>query len=127
MTNVDNDEARQLLLAERERLVALLADQADAIADQQTFDPGSADIAKDIVDRELERSELERARRELVEVDAALERVDNGTYGVSDISGKPIPDERLRAVPHARRLAEEQQVVDNQARAAVPDNPDLRG
>jgi DnaK suppressor protein len=122
---VDLDEARQRLLAERERLEALLSDQADAVADQQDFDASASDLAKDILDRELSQSELARARRELAEVNAALERVEDGTYGVSDVSGKPIPDERLRAVPYARRLAQEQELVDNRARAEIPDNPDL--
>lgn len=123
---MDNNEARQLLLAERERLMALLNDQADTVADQQNFDPSAADLAKDIVDREVDRSQLEWVQRELAEVDAALQRVDDGTYGMSDVSGRPIPDERLRAVPHARRLVDEQQLVDNQARAADPNNPELR-
>lgn len=125
---MDSNEARQLLLAERERLEALLSDQADAVADQQSEDDiAASDLAKDILDRELNHSELERARRELDEVNAALERVDNGTYGVSDVSGRPIPDERLRAVPYARRLAEEQELIDNQARAEIPSHPDWRG
>jgi RNA polymerase-binding transcription factor DksA len=123
---VDTNEARERLLAERERLEAQLSDQADAVADQQSEDDiAASDLAKDILDRELNHSELERARRELDEVNAALGRVDNGTYGVSDVSGRPIPDERLRAVPHARRLAEEQELIDNQGRAVIPDNPDL--
>jgi RNA polymerase-binding transcription factor DksA len=124
---VDTNEARERLLAERDRLEAQLSDQADAVADQQSEDDiAASDLAKDILDRELNHSELERARRELAEVNAALERIDNGTYGVSDVSGRPIPDERLQAVPHARRLAEEQELIDNQARAAIPDNRDLR-
>jgi RNA polymerase-binding transcription factor DksA len=124
---VDTNEARERLLAERDRLEAQLSDQADAVADQQSEDDiAASDLAKDILDRELNHSELERARRELAEVNAALERIDNGTYGVSDVSGRPIPDERLQAVPYARRLAEEQELIDNQARAAIPDNPDLR-
>jgi DnaK suppressor protein len=119
---VDTNEARERLLAERERLESQLSDQADAVADQQSEDDiAASDLAKDILDRELNQSELERARHELAEVNAALERIENGTYGVSDVSGKPIPDERLQAVPHARRLADEQELIDNQARPAVPD------
>jgi RNA polymerase-binding transcription factor DksA len=118
---VDTDEARQLLIAERERLEALLVDQGDAVADQQGPDTAASDLAKDILDRELNHSELVRVQRELAEVDAALARVDDGTYGVSDVSGRPIPEERLRAVPYARRLADEQALIDSQARAERPD------
>jgi RNA polymerase-binding transcription factor DksA len=123
---VDTNEARQLLLAERERLTTLLNDQAAAVADQQDFDPSSADLAKDIVDREVDRSQFQWVKRELAEVDAALQRVDDGTYGVSEISGRPIPEERLRAVPHARTLVDEQQLAESQARATDPNNPERR-
>lgn len=124
---MDNDEARRLLLAERERLTSLVAAGADMVADQQGVDAGPADSAKDIVDREITRSELEGVREQLAEVEAALQRVSDGTYGVSDISGEPIPDERLRAIPYARRRADEQEVFDKQRRVANPSNPDLAG
>jgi RNA polymerase-binding transcription factor DksA len=124
--HVDENEARQLLLTERERLTALLRDQEVAVGEQQDFDPDPADVAKDIVDRQVDRSALEGVRQELAEVEAALQRLDDGTYGFSDVSGQPIPDERLRAVPHARRLVEEQQLVDNQARAGDPNNVERR-
>lgn len=120
---MDTDEARQLLLTERERLTALLRDQEATIEDQQEYDgdtPDAADLAKDIVDRQVDRSTLEGIRQELAEVEAALQRIDDGTYGVSEISGQPIPDERLRAIPYARTLVEEQQLLDNQARVGDP-------
>lgn len=125
---MDTEEARTLLQAERERLTALLSATADNVgAQQDDDDPGGADAAKEVVDRELERSELRRVHDELREVDAAEERLAQGTYGISEVSGRPIPDERLRAVPTARRLVSEQEGVDKQARATDPNNPDVRG
>ena len=118
---VNNDEARRLLQAERERLTTLLSDQQDAVDDQQGVDAGPADSAKDITDRQVDESELANVRGQLDEVDAALQRVEDGTYGVSEVSGEPIPDERLRAVPWARRLVDEQELADNQTRAASGD------
>jgi len=122
---VNNDEARRLLQAERERLTSLLSDQQQAVDDQQSVDAGPADSAKDITDRQIDESELANVRAQLEEVDAALQRVEDGTYGVSEVSGEPIPDERLRAVPWARRLVDEQELADNQTRAASS-NRDLR-
>ena len=122
---VNNDEARRLLRAERERLTSLLSDQQQAVEDQQGVDAGPADSAKDITDRQIDESELANVRDQLEEVDAALQRVEDGTYGVSEVSGEPIPDERLRAVPWARRLVDEQELADNQTRAASG-NRDLR-
>lgn len=116
---MDNDEARQLLHDERDRLTQLLADETEAVDEQRDTDPAASDMAKDLTDRQVEESELEQVRAQLAEVDAALQRIEDGTYGVSEVSGEPIPDERLRAVPYARRLVDEQQVVDNQARATA--------
>ncbi|GAA4973142.1 hypothetical protein [Kineococcus glutinatus] len=48
------------------------------------------------------------ARRRIEDVDAALQRVADGTYGTSVVSGRPIPAERLEARPDALYLAEEE-------------------
>jgi RNA polymerase-binding transcription factor len=53
------------------------------------------------------QSFAERAHRLLGEVDAALARMDAGTYGKSEKSGEPIPYRRLRAVPWARTDSDE--------------------
>ena len=123
---MDNEEARQLLLAERERLSALVQDEAEAVRDQQDDDPQPADAARELIDLQTDRSELARAHDELTEIDAALERIEDGTYGVSELSGKPIPDERLRAIPYARLLVEEQELADKELRASTPNNPQRR-
>jgi RNA polymerase-binding transcription factor DksA len=44
----------------------------------------------------------------LAEIEAALERIDNKTYGLSEVSQKPIPEERLEVMPTARTLVEEE-------------------
>jgi DnaK suppressor protein len=45
----------------------------------------------------------------LKEIDDALERIENGTFGLSEKSGKPIPEERLEVMPIARNLVEEEE------------------
>jgi RNA polymerase-binding transcription factor len=45
---------------------------------------------------------LEAARRRLVDLDDALRRLDDGTYGICEVCGEPIPGERLEARPSAR-------------------------
>ena len=45
----------------------------------------------------------------LVDIDRALRKLDDGTYGVSELTGRPIPVERLRAVPWARLTADEEE------------------
>jgi RNA polymerase-binding protein DksA len=51
--------------------------------------------------RELDGGLEENAERLLSEINAALQRVEDGTYGTCVVCGKPIGDERLEAVPYA--------------------------
>jgi DnaK suppressor protein len=51
---------------------------------------------------------VDTLREELAAIHRALERLDNGTYGISVESGEPIPDGRLEAVPWAERTADEE-------------------
>ena len=47
-----------------------------------------------------------QARQTIDEIDAAIERIGKGTYGICEYSGDPIPKERLRAIPWARERVE---------------------
>ncbi len=67
----------------------------------------------DAAEREEEEEEellglASQERALLSEIDRALAKMANGTYGVSDLSGRPIPLKRLRAVPWARLTADEE-------------------
>lgn len=48
-------------------------------------------------------------REKLMEIEDALERIEKKTYGISEKSQKPIPEERLEAMPTARFLVDEEQ------------------
>jgi DnaK suppressor protein len=64
--------------------------------------PGDAmDIAKFLVDAEIDASIVERAEQQLAQIDSALARLDDGCYGVCLECGEDIPVERLRAIPSA--------------------------
>ena len=61
-------------------------------------------------EEEAERLGLAQHERDLLaEIDRALAKIEAGTYGVSELGGRPIPIERLRAVPWARLTAEEEE------------------
>jgi RNA polymerase-binding transcription factor DksA len=66
---------------------------------------GGADLA-DVANDECEHGELlaqiSQEQAELVEVDGALARIQDGTYGICELSGAPIGAERLRAIPWTR-------------------------
>jgi RNA polymerase-binding transcription factor len=105
---MDPERARELLAAERERiergLVGLRHQDTGEEADDQ--DPGN--LASELTQDELDEGLAEGLLRELEAIERAEARLAAGTYGLSVESGKPIPDERLEAIPTAERTAEEE-------------------
>lgn len=78
------------------------------------FDSG--DMSADIFDREMDATIGEQAGRRLEDVARALEKIEDGTYGLSDESGDPIPQGRLEAMPEATRTVDEQQRYETERR-----------
>jgi len=64
-----------------------------------TYDQHPADLATDTVEREQHLSVVEMAEASLRDVERAVKRLDEGSYGICEVCGRPIPDERLRALP----------------------------
>ena len=62
---------------------------------------------------ELDQNLADRTASRLAQVERAVQKIDEGTYGVSDASGELIPIERLNAVPEAIYTFEEQQARDS--------------
>jgi RNA polymerase-binding protein DksA len=106
---LDTQQFRDRLLEERRRVV-------DAIDNIHTENPGSlgdeteettfqdnhlGDIATATFDREMASTLEENSTHVLAEIDAALVRIDEGTYGICVRCGKPIGRERLEALPWA--------------------------
>jgi RNA polymerase-binding transcription factor DksA len=61
-----------------------------------------ADTAADRSERDILFAELGMEENSIAEVEAALQRIRNGTYGVCEATGKPISPDRLRAIPWTR-------------------------
>jgi DnaK suppressor protein len=76
-------------------------------ADFTEHDAG--DMSRDIFDREIDATIVEQVEQRLEIVERALQKIEEGTYGLSDVSGEPIPRGRLEAIPEAIRTVEEQQ------------------
>lgn len=66
-----------------------------------------ADQATDLYDRERDQVAIENFDRMLAKVNRALAKIDEGTYGLSDIDGAPIPEARLEALPYANLTVEQ--------------------
>jgi DnaK suppressor protein len=69
----------------------------------------SGDQSQRMFDREMDATIGGQSGRRLEDVERALEKIEEGTYGLSDESGDPIPKGRLQAAPEAIRTVEEQQ------------------
>jgi DnaK suppressor protein len=109
---VDDERARELLLAERQRIERLLGrlGQANGEPADET-DPANlaSGLYQDGFDEGLERD----LREQLAAVERAEARLAAGTYGLSVASGKPIPDERLEIVPTAELTLDEERERSN--------------
>jgi RNA polymerase-binding transcription factor DksA len=88
------------------------------------FGMHQADAGSDAYDRDFALSLLSLEQNSLYEIDQALERISEGTYGICEISGKPIPHPRLEALPFTRYTVECQAELEkqNRFRARVPVN-----
>ena len=73
---------------------------------EHNADPDNADGGSLAFALEMGLSKQQNARELLDKVEKALERMDNGTYGDCEVTGKPIPLARLDALPYARTLVE---------------------
>ena len=109
-TSIDIDHFRGLLLEERERVQSaiahLRADHPGSLDDEVEEVAASADshlgeAAAATVNREIDYTLGENSEQILSEIEAALKRIENGTYGRCTACGKEIGIERLDAYPWA--------------------------
>ena len=106
--SIDNEQFRTTLLEERVRVERAIANLRDdhpgTIADEAedtSSDNHLGDAAAVTLDREIDYTLEENSGQVLVEIDAALKRIDEGTYGTCTVCGKEIAPERLEAYPWA--------------------------
>ena len=78
----------------------------DASGDLSSMPIHMADLGTDNFEQEFSLELMNGARRLLTEIDDALNRIETGTYGICEGTGKPIPKARLEAQPWARYSVE---------------------
>jgi DnaK suppressor protein len=118
-TNTGLDEnfiakQKERLKSLREELLRIMraAEEDERTRTEQDADfteHDAGDMSRDIFDREVDATIVEQVEQRLAIVERALQKIEEGTYGLSDVSGEPIPRGRLEAVPEAIRTVEEQQ------------------
>jgi DnaK suppressor protein len=87
-------------------------------SEASAFGMHQADAGSDAYDRDFALSLLSQEQDALYEIDEALKRIDLGTYGKCEMSGKPILRARLEAIPFARFTVECQSQLEKQSKAS---------
>ena len=87
-------------------------------SEASAFGMHQADAGSDAYDRDFALSLLSQEQDALYEIDQALKRIELGTYGICEMSGKPIPRARLEAIPFARFTVECQSQLEKQNKAS---------
>ena len=116
---------KQKLLQLRDAVVDSMAGVAQGTlrsraegSEASAFGMHQADAGSDAYDRDFALSLLSQEQDALYEIDEALKRVEIGTYGRCEMSGKSIPRARLEAIPFARFTVECQSQLEKQSKAA---------
>ncbi len=108
------EQQHELLLEERatySKQAESLQAEADSLAELREpgdvqFDEESGEGDTLQVERERDLALSARARFEVEEIDRALQKLKDGTYGICEVSGQPIPRARLQAIPQCRERVE---------------------
>ncbi len=103
---------RRALEAKKAQLLRACEARDEGAAEAEAESSDIADVAEGVIE-DRERAALDEHDRAILEdVERALARLDAGTYGTSEQSGRPIPFERLWAVPWARYDADEAERIE---------------
>jgi RNA polymerase-binding transcription factor DksA len=131
----DNHKPRRVdafTKAQKEKLLQLRDAMVDSMAgvaqdtlrsraegsEASAFGMHQADAGSDAYDRDFALSLLSQEQDALYEIDQALKRIELGSYGICEMSGKPIPRARLEAIPFARFTVECQSQLEKQNKAS---------
>jgi RNA polymerase-binding transcription factor DksA len=118
------------LRRQKERLVQLRDSMVDSMlgvakdtlrsraegSEASAFGMHQADAGSDAYDRDFALSLLSQEQDALYEIEEAIKRIEHGTYGVCEMSGKPIAHPRLEAIPFTRYTVECQSQIEKQNR-----------
>lgn len=102
---------RNLLEAEKTRIEDAIEAWRQDIRDPEYTDVAGVDDIGDesvrILQQETDLEQIQRSEARLRQVTHALDRMEQGLYGLSEVSGRPIPAERLDAIPWTTTLVDE--------------------
>ncbi len=123
---MQSDEARGRLGQEQARLEGLRdgfieegltsETEQESLSELSSVDQHQADTGTETFNRERDMAILESLEAELSDVEHALRRLDEGTYGTCDACGRQIDDARLEAMPATRFCLEDQAAAEQESR-----------
>lgn len=105
--DLDLNDFEKKLRTEKEKIkknIEIIKDEVNALGVEDEIDD-LEDMAELHIDNSSDQTLLHRLEAELIEIDAALGRIQSGVYGICENTGKKIPAERLLANPTARTVA----------------------
>lgn len=115
LTKSDIDHFKEILLQRRREIAgnvnkikdeALKKSRMDASGDLSCMPIHMADIGTDNYEQEFSLDLMDSERKMLDKIDAALQRIEDGTYGICEVTEKPITKARLEAKPWAKYCVE---------------------
>ncbi|MGH8999945.1 MAG: TraR/DksA C4-type zinc finger protein [Acidimicrobiia bacterium] len=105
---IDKERVRLEGLVREREAEGLSQSESENVSELSSHDQHQAELGTETFEREKDFSLLEQLEAEIDELDRALRKLDEGTYGTCEACGKPIPPERLEALPGARLCVEDQ-------------------
>ena len=123
LTQAELDHFKELLLRRRAEILQnvveiedemLKKSRLDASGDLSSMPIHMADLGTDNYEQEFTLGLVDSERKLLTEIDDALQRIENRTYGICEGTGQPIPKARLEAQPWARYSVEYARIMEQQ-------------
>lgn len=123
----DLKEQLNRLLLLRERVSGEISSINRDSLSQTERDPSLSDQGTDTFDREFALNQLSSEQDVLFEIDEAIRRLENGSYGICEMSGDPINLERLQALPYVRYSISAQSEIEKGRTTYRPFGSTIRG
>lgn len=111
-------EFKVILLEKKQRILNEIDEKTSETFNTPPEETGDlADLAADLLEREMNMTLSATDQQKLREIDEALQRIEDKTYGICIDSDEPIDKNRLKAVPEAKRTLKAQEKYDKKKRS----------
>lgn len=115
MKKSDMEKFKKRLLEMRAQLTDALRETTEdvkSVDEVKGYSQHQADEGTDDFGRTISLSLSSKEQEIVRQIDRALEKIEDGTYGTCDVSGKPIPIKRLEAIPYATMTVDAQEQLE---------------